>query len=119
VLGTTCISGLATGVITVPVQCAAAGQDGSPPPLTVAEFNAVVPAASAPTLTGTVMTTVPVWLVSIVQPVKIEPFAGQPVKILGAAATVGAALKVIPSGILSVIVIGAVVGPFAILMVIV
>ena len=110
VLGATCISGLTTVDVTVPVQCDAAGQVGSPPPDTVAELTAVVLAAAVPTATGTVMTTDPFTFVAIVQPASVEPETGQLVNTpLGA---VGTPLNVMPVGITSEIVIGAVVGPF-------
>ena len=117
VLGTTCISGLATVDVTVPVQCAAAGQVGSPPPDTVAELTAAVLTAAAPTVTGTVMTTDPFTFVAIVQPANVEPEAGQLVNTPPDA--VGTPLKVMPVGITSAIVIGAVVGPFVTAIVIV
>src|SRR5947199_393791 len=47
----------ATGVPTVLVQFAAAGQVGSPPPLTVAVFVTVVPPAAAVGVTGIVKLT--------------------------------------------------------------
>ena len=80
-------------------------------------MTAVVLAAAAPTVTGTVMTTDPFTFVAIVQPANVEPVAGQLVNTPPGA--VGTLLKVMPAGITSAIVIGAVVGPFAIAIVIV
>ena len=111
------MSGLATGVLTVPVQCAAAGQVGSPPPDTVAELTAEVPAAVAPTDTGTVITTGPMAFAAIVQPSNVEPVIGQPDNTPPVA--VGTALNVTPVGMTSAIVIVAVVGPLTTAIVIV
>ena len=116
-LGATCISGLTTVDEIVPVQCAATGHVESPPPLTVAELTAGLPAAADPTLTGTVITTGPLAFVAIVQPSKLEPVVGQPDNAPPVA--VGVALSVTPAGITSAIVIAAVVGPFATAIVIV
>ena len=117
VLGATCISGLTTVDEIVPVQCAAAGQVGSPPPLTVAELIAGLPAAVAPTKTGTVITTEPLAFVAIVQPANEEPADGH--NVITPPVAVGAALNAIPAGITSTNEIGAVVGPLAIAIVIV
>jgi hypothetical protein len=117
VIGATCISGLTTVDVTVPVQCAAAGQEGSPPPLTVAEFTAGLPAAAAPTNTGTEITTDPFTFAAIVQPARDEPDEGQ--EVITPPVAVGAELSVTPAGITSASVIGAAVGPFAIAIVMV
>jgi hypothetical protein len=117
VFGFTCISGFATVDVTVPVQCAAAGHVGSPPPLTVAEFTAGFPAAAAPTETGTVITIGPLVFAATIQPARVEPVAGH--KLIVPPVAVGTALSVMPAGITSVNVIGAVVGPLAIAIVIV
>jgi hypothetical protein len=111
------MSGLATFEVTVPVQWLAAGHVGSPPPLTVAELIAGVPAAAAPTLTGTVITTGPFVTDAIEHPLRFIPVLGQPV--ITPPVAVGAALSVMPVGSVSAIVIAAVVGPFVTLIVIV
>lgn len=111
ILGNTCISGLKTGVLTVPVQCAAAGQVGSPPPEAVTVFTAVVPKAAAPTVTGTLISMLPFGtLVATMQLFKFDaPDAGQPLK--DPPIIVIGPLVVIPAGKVSAIVIAAVVGP--------
>jgi hypothetical protein len=110
-----------TGVVTVLVQLAPAGQLGSPPPVTVAVFAAVrTPAAPlAATLTGTVTTMLPVAApAAIEQPARlVAPDAGQPLNVPPVA--VIAPLVVMPAGSVSAMVIAAVVGPLATAIVIV
>ena len=102
-----------SGVVTVLVQFAPAGQLGSPPPVTVAVLAAVrTPAAPlAATLTGTVMTIGPPVGDAIEQPAKLvvleQPDSVPPV------AVIFAATVVMPAGKVSLNVIGAVVGPLA------
>ena len=107
-----------TGVVTVLVQFAPAGQLGSPPPVTVAVL-ALGLAAEAATVTGTVTTMLPVAApAAIEQPVRlVAPEAGQPLKVPPVALI--APLVVMPLGKVSAIVIAAVVGPFATAIVIV
>jgi hypothetical protein len=107
-----------TGVVTVLVQLAPAGQLGSPPPVTVAVL-ALGLAAEAATVTGTVTTMLPVAApAAIEQPAKlVAPEAGQPLIVPPVA--VIAPLVVMPLGKVSAIVIAAVVGPFATAIVIV
>ena len=101
--------GVVTVHVPVPVHA------GSPPPVAVAVFCPLV--ALAPTVTGTRMMMVPLLaLVAIVQPVKVLPVAGQPLKtplLLLPASLVGAPDKVMPVGKLSVMLMAAVVGPLA------
>jgi hypothetical protein len=101
-----------TGVVTVLVQFAPAGQLGSPPPVTVAVL-ALGLAAEAATVTGTVMTMLPVAAADAIEhPARlVAPDAGQPLKVPPVA--VIAPLVVMPLGRVSAIVIAAVVGPFA------
>ena len=98
-------------VVHVPVPVHA----GSPPPLAVAVFVPLV--ALGPTVTGTRMMMVPLpAAVAIVQPVKVLPVAGQPLKVpllVLAASLVGAADKLMPAGRLSPMLMAAVVGPLA------
>ena len=104
-----------TGVFgVVPVHAGAVPvHSGSPPPLAVALLVASV--APRPTFTGTLMMIGPEVLVAIVQPVKVLPLVGQPI-MLPPLVTVGAPLKVMLAGKVSVKAIVAVVGPFAIAM---
>ena len=106
-----------TGVTTVLVQFAPAGQLGSPPPVAVAVLLtlcapvAPVPPAAAATLTGTVM------MIGFVAPAAIEQPARllvleQPVSVPPVAVML-AATVVMPVGKVSFSVIAAVVGPFA------
>lgn len=106
-----------TGVVTVLVQFAPAGQLGSPPPVAVAVLLtlcapvAPVPPAAAATLTGTVM------MIGFVAPAAIEQPARllvleQPLKVPPVALML-AATVVMPAGKVSFSVIAAVVGPFA------
>lgn len=101
-----------TGVVTVLVQFAPAGHDGSPPPVTVAVLLLGL-AAEAATVTGTVTTMLPVAApAAIEQPAKlVAPDAGQPLMVPPVA--VIAPLVLMPAGKVSAIVIAAVVGPFA------
>lgn len=104
-----------TGVFgVVPVHAGAVPvHSGSPPPLAVALLVAAV--APRSTFTGTLMMIGPEVLVAIVQPVKVLPLVGQPI-MLPPLVTVGAPLKVMLAGKVSVKAIVAVVGPFAIAM---
>ena len=101
--------GVVTVQVPVPVQA------GSPPPVAVAVLVPLV--AAAPTVTGTRMTMVPLEaLVSIWQPVKLVPVAGQPLKaplLVLLPCFVGAPDKLMPVGKLSLITIAALVGPLA------
>ena len=101
-----------TGVMMVLVQFAPAGQLGSPPPVTVAVLLLGL-AALAATLTGTVMTMLPVAAPDAIEhPAKLlAPVAGQPLKVPPVAAITP--LVVMPTGKASAIVMAAVVGPFA------
>jgi hypothetical protein len=103
-----------TGVFgVVPVHAGAVPvHRGSPPPVAVAVLVAVV--AVEATLTGTVMMIGPEVFAAIEQPVKLTPVAGQPVIVPPVA--VGMPLKLMPVGRLSASVMAAVVGPFAIAM---
>ena len=93
-------TGAFTGVVVVLVQCAAAGQVGSPPPLTVAVFT-TGEAAAIVGVTGITKLVVPLTArpAGIVQ-VTVWPAAVQPA---------GNAPMVRPAGIVSVIVETAVV----------
>jgi hypothetical protein len=106
-----------TGVFgVVPVHAGAVPVHArSPPPLTVAEFVAVV--AVAATLTGTVITIGLVAGLAMVQPVKLPPVAGQLAMTLPP--MLGRPLNVMPTGSVSVKLIGAVVGPSVTLIVMV
>ena len=56
-----CSAGASTGVVVVLLQFAPPGQVGSPPPLTVAVFDSVLPLAAAVGVTGiTKLTELPV-----------------------------------------------------------
>ncbi len=101
-----------TGVVTVLVQLAPAGQLGSPPPVTVAVL-ALGLAAEAATVTGTVMMMLPVAAPAAIEQLAklVAPAAGQPLIVPPVA--VIAPLVVMPLGNVSAIVIAAVVGPFA------
>ena len=96
------------GVVTEPVQLAAAGQVVSPPPVTLALFVLGL-AAPAATVTGTVITILPTTApVETTQLLMFgEPAAGQPVKV--PPVNVIGPLVVTPVGKVSAIVIGAVV----------
>ena len=95
---------------TEPVQGAPIVHAVSPPPLTPAALSPVV--AAADTLMGTVMTIGPTAPVAIAQPVKVTlPLAGQPLSVPPVA--VIPELVLIPDGKVSVMLIGAVVGPLA------
>jgi hypothetical protein len=106
-----------TGVSTVLVQFAPAGQLGSPPPVAVAVLLtlcapvAPAPPAAAATLTGTSMTIGPAAFGAIEQPAKLlvleQPDSVPPVAVMLAATVV------MPAGKVSSSVIAAVVGPFA------
>ena len=93
-------TGAFTGVVVVLVQCAAAGQVGSPPPVTVAVFTAGE-AAAAVGVTGITNAVVPLIArpAAIVQ-VTVWPAAVQPA---------GSVPMVRPVGIVSVTVAAAVV----------
>jgi hypothetical protein len=80
-------------------------------------LTAGLPAAAAPTKTGTVITTGPLVFAAIVQPAKEEPVVGH--NVIMPPVAVGTALSVMPAGITSTNEIEAVVGPFAIAIVIV
>ena len=101
-----------TGVVTVPVQAGAPVHRGSPPPVAVALLVLGL-AVAAPTVTGTVITMLPVAApAAIEQPVVlVAPAAGQPLKVPPVA--VINPLVTMPVGKLSANVIAAVVGPLA------
>ena len=107
-----------TGLVVVPPQVAAAGQLGSPPPVAVAVLVLGLAVAAA-TLTGTLMTMLPVATpAAMEQPARlVAPAAGQPLMVPPVA--VIAPLVVMPAGSASAIVIAAVVGPLATAMVMV
>ena len=114
-LVSTSLTASSTGVVTVLVQFAPAGQLGSPPPLAVAVLALEAPALAA-TVTGTVMTIGPDVPAAIEQPAKlVAPAAGQPLKVPPVAVMVP--LVVMPAGKVSATVIAAVVGPLATAMV--
>jgi hypothetical protein len=73
--------------------------------------------AVLPTLTGTVITIGPAAPDAIEQPASVLPVLGQPVMVPPVA--LGAALKVMPAAKVSLMVMAAVVGPFATAMVMV
>ena len=106
-----------TGVATVLVQFAPAGQPGSPPPVAVAVLLTLcapvvpTPPAAAATLTGTVMTMGFVAPAAMEQPAKLL-LLEQPPKV-PPVAVMFAATVVMPAGKVSFSVIAAVVGPFA------
>jgi hypothetical protein len=109
-----------TGVTTVLVQLAPTGQLGSPPPLTVAVLLAVRTPAEplAATLTGTVMTMLPVATPDAMEhPARLlAPAAPAVIQLPGVNVpplTLMPALVVMPAGKVSAIVIAAVVGPLA------
>jgi hypothetical protein len=115
-----------TGVVTVLVQLAPAGQLGSPPPLAVAVLAAVrTPAAPlAATLIGTVTTMLPVAAPDAMEhPARLLAPAAPAVVQLPAVnvppLTLMPALVVMPLGKVSASVIAAVVGPLATAIVIV
>ena len=99
-----------TGVVTLVVQLALAGQILLPPPETVTVFTLGVTALEL-TLTGTVRVTVPVAIgLARLQPAKlVAPTPGQPDKLPLLA--VMAPLLTTPAGKASVRLIAAVVGP--------
>ena len=117
-LVSTSLTASITGLVTVPVQFApvAGVQAGSPPPLAVALLVLGLAVAAA-TLTGTVITILPVAApAAIEQPLKlVAPAAGQPLKVPPVALI--APLVVMPAGSASATVIFAVVGPLATAMV--
>ena len=99
-----------TGVVTVLVQFAPAGQLGSPPPVAVAVLALGLTAVAA-TVTGTVITIGPPVGDAIEHPAKLvvleQPVSVPPVAVMFAGTVV------MPDGSVSLNVIGAVVGPFA------
>jgi hypothetical protein len=114
-LVSTSLTASMTGVATVPIQFAPAGQLGSPPPVTVTVLVLGLTAVAA-TLTGTSMTIGPAAPIAIEQPAKlVAPAAPAVVQLPGVSVpplvTVMPALVVMPAGRLSFSVISAVVGP--------
>ena len=99
-----------TGVVTVLVQFAPAGQLGSPPPVAVAVLLLGLTAVAA-TVTGTVITIGPPVGDAIEHPAKLVVLE-QPVNV-PPVAVIFAGTVVMPVGNASLNVIGAVVGPFA------
>lgn len=119
VLAITTLAEEITGVLTLPVQAGAVPvHSGSPPPVTVALLTLGLAAVNA-TLTGTVITILPVAApAAIEQPARlVAPDAGQPLNVPPVAVIVP--LVVIPVGKASAMVVAAVVGPFATAMVMV
>ena len=97
------------------VQAPAPVHAGSPPPLALAVLVPLV--AVLPTATGRRMMMVPLLaLLSIWQPVRLVPEAGQPLKtpsLLLEACLLGAPLKLMPTGKVSLMLMAALVGPLA------
>ena len=100
----------------LPVQGVPTVQAGSPPPETLAVLVPLV--AVGPTVIGRRMTMVPLLAaVAIVQPVKLLPVTGQPLRVpplVLLPCLVGAPDKVMPVGKVSVMLMAAVLGPLAI-----